>query len=614
MVQVLVKFPLTCIQPNLNILKKNSRSGPLHHAYRVQKTWQTRCSNQSAELTIDRRTANYQPSSWSHILFEPTSETDNEWENQTKILNKLENEVGSMLDCEDLDPQALIELINDIDQLGLSYRYRQKIKTALKKLRDLEDATGEKIKSSLHTSALYFRLLRQHGFEVSPDIFERFKDQNGNFNENLAGEIRGMLSLFEASHLAYEGENILNEAKSFASLHLKDSKEFVGSNMSEQITHALELPYHHRMRRLEARWRIEAYAKRSAKNQVLLELAKLDFNLVQSQHQSEVQEVSRWWKVVGLADKLDFARDRLMESFFWSVGIAFEPRFSKCRMAVTKAFTLITVLDDIYDIYGSLDELEQFTDAIVRWDLDAMKDLPEYMKLCFLALYNTISDLAYDTLKDKGEIIIPQLKKAWADLCKAFLQEAQWFYKKATPNFDEYIENGWISVSGAVQLIHAYFLVTENISKEAIECLDYHHDFLHWPCIIFRLTNDLSSSTAEIERGETTNAITCFMHETGLSEEFARQHISKMIEECWMKMNKQLLSQSPYEENFIQVAMDLARTALCQYQHGDAHSAPDVKAKNRIMSVLLDPIRLRETEDNATEYGDNTRGHFLICS
>ena len=47
-----------------------------------------------------------------------------------------------------------------------------------------------------------------------------------------------------------------------------------------------------------------------------------------------------------------------------------------------------------------------------RWDLDAMKDLPEYMKLCFLALYNTINDLAYDTLKDKGEIIIPQLKKA----------------------------------------------------------------------------------------------------------------------------------------------------------------------------------------------------------
>ena len=102
-----------------------------------------------------------------------------------------------------------------------------------------------------------------------------------------------MLSLFEASHLAYEGESILNEAKSFASLRLKDSKEFVGSNMSEPITHAVELPYHYRMQRLEARWHIEAYAKRSDKNQVLLELAKLDFNMMQPKLQSEVQEVSR---------------------------------------------------------------------------------------------------------------------------------------------------------------------------------------------------------------------------------------------------------------------------------------------------------------------------------
>ncbi|XP_027172054.1 isoprene synthase, chloroplastic-like [Coffea eugenioides] len=481
-----------------------------------------------------------------------------------KVLKNLEDEGRCILDGEDLEPFSLLEMINDIDQLA------------------------------------------------SPtDIFERFKDQSGNFNKNLAREIRGMLSLFEASHLAYEGESILNEAKSFASLHLKDSKEFVGSNMSEQITHALELAYHYRMRRQEARWHIEAYAKRSDKNQVLLELAKLDFNMMQPKLQSEVQEVSRWWKVVGLADKLDFARDRLMESFFWSVGMAYEPRFSKCRIAVSKAFTLITVLDDIYDVYGSIDELEQLTDAIVRYDLDAMKDLPQYMKLCFLALYNTINDLAYDTLKEKGELIISQLKKAWADLCKAFLQEARWFYKKVTPTFDEYIENGWISSSGAVQLIHAYFLVTENISKEAIVCLDYDLGFLRWPCIIFRLTNDLSSSTAEIERGETTNAITCFMHETGLSEEFARQHISKMIEECWMKMNKQLLSPSPNKENFIQVAMDLARIALCQYQHGDAHSAPDATAKNRIMSVLLDPIRLREMEDNATTYGDNTGAIFF---
>ena len=110
----------------------------------------------------------------------------------------------------------------------------------------------------------------------------------------------------------------------------------------------------------------------------------------------------------------------------------------------------------------------------------------------------------------------------------------------------------------------------------------------------------------EIERGETTNAITCYMRGTGLSEEFAKKNVSKMIEECLMKMNKQLSSPSPFEENFIEVAMDLARIAFCQYQYGDAHSAPDVRAKNRIVSVMFDPIQLREAE-NDVKGGNNQR-------
>lgn len=72
---------------------------------------------------------------------------------------------------------------------------------------------------------------------------------------------------------------------------------------------------------------------------------------------------------MGIANKLQFARDRLMESFFWAVGMVFEPEYSNCRKGLTKVAALITTLDDIYDIYGSLDELEQFTDAVERFVL-----------------------------------------------------------------------------------------------------------------------------------------------------------------------------------------------------------------------------------------------------
>ncbi|KAL7250341.1 hypothetical protein ACSBR1_012360 [Camellia fascicularis] len=112
---------------------------------------------------------------------------------------------------------------------------------------------------------------------------------------------------------------------------------------------------------------------------------------------------------MGLANKLSFARDRLMECFFWTVGMGFEPQFSSCRKGLTKVASLITTIDDVYDVYGSLDELELFTAAVERWDTNAVETLPDYMKLCFLALYNTVNEMAYDTFKQHGVDIVPYL-------------------------------------------------------------------------------------------------------------------------------------------------------------------------------------------------------------
>ena len=50
--------------------------------------------------------------------------------------------------------------------------------------------------------------------------------------------------------------------------------------------------------------------------------------------------------------------------------------------------------------------------GVFRWDINAVKNLPHYMKLCFLALYNTVNEMVYDTLKEKGENTLPYLTKA----------------------------------------------------------------------------------------------------------------------------------------------------------------------------------------------------------
>ena len=64
---------------------------------------------------------------------------------------------------------------------------------------------------------------------------------------------------------------------------------------------------------------------------------------------------------------MSFARDSLVASFLWSMGIGSEPQFAYCRRIVTIAIALITVIDDIYDVYGTLDELELFTAAVERF-------------------------------------------------------------------------------------------------------------------------------------------------------------------------------------------------------------------------------------------------------
>ena len=70
-----------------------------------------------------------------------------------------------------------------------------------------------------------------------------------------------------------------------------------------------------------------------------------------------------------MSTKLSFARDRLVESFIWTVGIAPQPQFGNCRIEAAKAIQMISVIDDIYDIYGTVHELELLTDAIERFVL-----------------------------------------------------------------------------------------------------------------------------------------------------------------------------------------------------------------------------------------------------
>ena len=97
----------------------------------------------------------------------------------------------------------------------------------------------------------------------------------------------------------------------------------------------------------------------------------------------------------------------------------------------------------------------------------------------------------------------------------------------------------------------------------------------------------------EIKSGDVPKSIQCYIHEAGFSEDEARQHIKLLIRETWMLLNEDRFASLPLPKQFIETATNLARTAQCMYQHGDGHGIQDGETKDHVLSLLVNPIPLR---------------------
>nr|WKC16866.1 terpene synthase 5 [Freesia hybrid cultivar] len=583
------QFPCT---PTMGFIRLSLRSSRKSSEGVQSSNYRARCciNTQTSVSQPLRRTASYPRNIWDDSYIQ-SLKSDYMGNEQVNEIRKLKEHVMQLFsDSKEILHQ--IELIDELQQLGVAYHFQDEIKDKLFTIFCSLEKTSSMMENDLKATSLIFRLLREHGFHVSADIFNSFREDGGNFKLCLKNDMEGMLSLYEASFLAIEGENQLDEARMFATEHLRHmSESLVEASVKERVAHALELPLHWRMPRLHTRWFIDCYEKKVDMNSNLCRLAKLDFNFVQSIYKRELKELSRWWTNLGLGQKLNFARDRLVESYFFGIGWAFEPKLWQSREAMTMAICLITAIDDVYDVYGSLDELELFTDVVSRWDANAIGQLPDYMKTCFLAIFNTINLIAYKVLYSKGVNIIPQLRRSWADLCKAYLVEAKWYHSGYKPTLEEYLDTAWISVSGPAVLTHAY-CTSEDITDESLHCYNFYPDVVRQSSMIFRLCDDLGTSTAEIERGDVPKSIQCYMHEKGVSEEIAREHIRDIIISVSKKFNYYCISNSSVAESLKSVALDVHRMAQGIYQYGDGFGEQGHQTREQVISLLIEPIPL----------------------
>ncbi|XXG83044.1 hypothetical protein AAC387_Pa10g0899 [Persea americana] len=265
--------------------------------------------NKTSEVV--RRSVNYVPEIWGDRFVASYPDNLKPDAQTQQRANELKEEVRKMLRNVDDHLQEL-NLIDAVQRLGVAYHFQEEIAQALLRMYK----SGRDYSDNLHAVALQFRLLRQEGYNVPPDVFMKFKDEEGKFKRTLAGDTRSLLSLYEAAHMVTHGENILDEAIAFTREHLNSALPHLNPPFSTLVELALELPLRKRIERLKTSYYISIYQEDKDRSDILLEFAKRDFNLLQLLHQEELRQVSMWWKSWDFAAKLPFIRDRVVECYF----------------------------------------------------------------------------------------------------------------------------------------------------------------------------------------------------------------------------------------------------------------------------------------------------------
>ncbi|GFP87017.1 beta-farnesene synthase [Phtheirospermum japonicum] len=328
-------------------------------------------------------------------------------------------------------------LIDTLERLGVGYHFDQEIEEQLQEVfKSHYENIEEEKDHDLFITSLQFRLLRQHRHYISCSVFDKFTGKDNKFNENLSDDAKGLLSLYEAAHLRIHGEPILDEAVAFTTHHLK---RIESSPLEDQVKRALVHPIHRGSPRIHTHNYISFYEKDSSGNDLLLKLAKLDFNYVQNMYKKDICEVSRWWNE--LKSSFPYARDRIVEAYLWGTTFHFEPQYSYVRKTIAKTIQILTILDDTYDIYATVEEADLFNENFQRWNIDEIHQLPDYMKIIYRIILSTYEDYERDAAEQGKLFAAPSAKEAMKQVCKAYNKEIKWTTRQELPCFEEYIEN-----------------------------------------------------------------------------------------------------------------------------------------------------------------------------
>ncbi|CAL5434988.1 unnamed protein product [Camellia sinensis] len=409
---------------------------------------------------------------------------------------------------------------------------------------------------------------------MPPDVFNKFRDTNGEFKETVSNDVQGMLSLYEATYLKIRGEGFLDEAHAFTIAQLESlvGGPHLSSDLSKQVMHALKQSIHRGFPRLEIS---TSYSCRTGKNWATsLEL--------------------------DLTSKVPYARDRAVECFFWSTRAYYEPQHSVGRAVLTKIMLLLSVTDDTYDAYGTYDELKLYTNAVQRWDVSAMDELPDYMKALSRALLNVYDEVDRDLAKQGRAYGVYHSKDAFKEIVRSYEIEAEWFKEGYVASFEEYMKNALVTSTGRLHTTSCFMgLEADVATTEAFEWILTKPKMVAASGAIGRLVDDEEQVRAHVATG-----LDCYMKQHGVSKQEAIVELYKMIENAWRDINEEMIKPPAISMKLLIRVLNLSRISDVVYKYVDGYTHPEI-IKDNVISLFEDPIPMN---DVVAEGGDVNRG------
>nr|G3CCC0.1 RecName: Full=Copal-8-ol diphosphate hydratase, chloroplastic; AltName: Full=8-hydroxy-copalyl diphosphate synthase; Flags: Precursor [Nicotiana tabacum]CCD33018.1 8-hydroxy-copalyl diphosphate synthase [Nicotiana tabacum] len=342
--------------------------------------------------------------------------------------------------------------IDRLQRLGISYYFAEEFKELLNHVfRYWDEENGifsgrNSNVSDVDDTCMAIRLLRLHGYDVSPDALNNFKDgdQFVCFRGEVDGSPTHMFNLYRCSQVLFPGEKILEEAKNFTYNFLQQclannrclDKWVIAKDIPGEIWYALEFPWYASLPRVEARYYIEQYGGADdiwigktlyrmpdVNNNVYLQAAKLDYNRCQSQHRFEWLIMQEWFEKCNF-QQFGISKKYLLVSYFLAAASIFEVEKSRERLAWAKSRIICKMITSYYN-----DEATTWTtrnSLLMEFKVShdpTRKNGNETKEILVLKnLRQFLRQLSEETFEDLGKDIHHQLQNAW-ETWLVFLRE-----------------------------------------------------------------------------------------------------------------------------------------------------------------------------------------------